>query len=120
MKLKFLVDQNVSSATTKFLRKLNLEVEDVRDVGLKGRPDEEVYEYAKRNNLIIITFDHEFAFNFINKKDLEGLIILRIHPQILESVNIHLKEFFEKAKDETIKKRIVIIEKGRFRIRKLF
>ena len=119
MNLKFLIDQNISSRTTEFLLKLNLNVEDVRDIGLKGEPDEIIYEYARKNNLVTITFDQEFAFNFMNRKDLVGLIILRIHPQILETVNNALKEFFEKVKEENIKENIVIIENGKTRIRKV-
>lgn len=117
MNMKFLIDQNISSETTNFLRKLNIFLEDVRDIGLKGEPDETIYEYARKNNLIIITFDQEFAFNFMNKRDLIGIIILRIHPQILEVVNNTLKGFFEKIKEENIKGNIVIIEKGRVRIK---
>ncbi len=119
MNLKFLIDQNISSETTKFLCSLNIGLEDVRDIGLKGRPDDEIYEYARKNNLIIITFDQEFAFNFMNKRDLIGVIILRIHPQILEVVNNTLKGFFEKIKEENIKGNIVIIEKGRVRIKRV-
>jgi len=119
MKLRFLIDQNISSETTIFLRGLNIILEDVRDVGLKGKSDDEIYEYARKNNLIIITFDHEFAFNFINKKDLIGVIILRIHPQILETVNNTLKGFFEKIKEEHIKGNVIVIEKGRIRIKKV-
>ena len=87
MRLKFLIDQNISDRTTEFLRKIGINLEDIREIGLKGALDDEIYEYAKKNKLVIITFDHEFAFNFMNKKDLIGLIILRIHPQILETVN---------------------------------
>ncbi len=48
MNIKFLIDQNISSETTKFLRSLNISLEDIRDIGLKGEPDEKIYEYAKK------------------------------------------------------------------------
>ncbi len=55
----------------------------------------------------------------MNRKDLIGIIILRIHPQILETVNNTLKGFFEKIKEEDMKGNIVVIEKGRIRIKKI-
>ncbi len=119
MKIRFLIDQNVSKKTALFLRDLGLDVTDVRDVGLRGKADEVIYNYARRNKLVIITFDHEFAYTFINKKDLIGLIIIRIHPQTLDAVNKTIENFFKKVKENDIEGKIIVVEKHRFRKRKV-
>lgn len=119
MNLNFLIDQNISRKTTKFLLDFGLKVSDVRDLGLDGKSDEEIYYYARNGGFVIITFDHEFAYSFMNRKDLVGLIILRIHPQTLEIVHNILKTFFEKIKENEIKGSIVIVERHRFRIKRI-
>jgi predicted nuclease of predicted toxin-antitoxin system len=119
MKLRFLLDQNLSPRTTQYLRELGLDAQDVREVGLTGKSDDVVYEYALKNRFVLITFDHEFGPLFISRRDLEGLIIVRIHPQTLDRVHKAFKEFFAKVTDEQIKHNLVVIEEYRFRIKKM-
>ncbi len=117
--MKFFVDQNISPQTTKLLRSLKLDAVDVRDVNLLGADDNKIYDFAKREKRILVTFDHEFAYKYLSKKDLPGLIILRVHPQILETIHKVLKEFFGQIKEADLIGAITILEKGRARIRKV-
>ena len=117
--MRFLLDQNLSPATTIFLKSLGLAVTDVRDVGLSGKDDNTIYTYALRHKLVIITFDHEFGYKYISRRDLEGLILLRIHPQTKEIVHLLLKEFFSSLKEPKIKNSLIVVERHKVRIRKI-
>jgi predicted nuclease of predicted toxin-antitoxin system len=121
MKAKFLLDENISPKTVLFLHSLGLEVIGIREVGLQGKSDEIIYGHAKENGFVLVTYDHEFGHVFHYRKDLEGLILLKVHPQTLETLHPVLKRFFESIKERNvdIRKTIVVIEKFRFRIRKI-
>ena len=121
MNAKFLVDENISPQTAQFLRGLGLVVSDVREVGLRGQNDEAVYKYAKDNGLILITFDQDFSYLYLSRKDLAGLIVLRVHPQTLENINSALKRFFESValKNISLSETIAVVEVSRFRFKKV-
>ena len=117
--MKFLLDQNLSPQTTLFLRTLGVNAIDVREVGLGGKDDDAIYTYAVLHKCIIITFDHEFAYKYISRGDLEGLIIIRLHPQTLHNIHEMLKQFFGSVDKDKIFKSISVLERGKFRMRKI-
>jgi len=117
--MKFLLDQNLSPQTALFLKNLGLEAIDVREVGLSGKEDDEIYAYAVRHKCIIITFDHEFAYKYISRGDLEGLIIIRLHPQTIYNIHELLKQFFGSVGQDKIAKSISVLERSKFKIRKI-
>ncbi len=117
--MRFLLDQNVSPQTLLFLKSLGIDVLDVRGVGLKGKDDDLIYEYALQHKLVIITYDHEFDYKYVSRKDLDGLILLRVHPQTLEILHPILKKFFDTVDIKKIEKCIVVIERHRCRMRKV-
>ena len=119
--MKFLLDQNISIKTAEFLRSLSIDVSQTNEIGLKGKDDEEIYDYCKTNSFILLTFDHGFGFRYLSKKDLKGLVILRIYPQIIEVLHNILQSFFIKVKKKELilEEHITIIENTRIRSRKV-
>jgi hypothetical protein len=59
--MKFLVDENMPRSLTPQIEALGFVVRDVRDIGLRGRPDTEVMQVAIAEDAIIITRDRGFA-----------------------------------------------------------
>jgi predicted nuclease of predicted toxin-antitoxin system len=59
--LKLLVDEDLPRSTAAMLKSLNIDALDLRDIGLKGAPDSEVFKYAQNEGRIIITRDVEFG-----------------------------------------------------------
>ena len=59
--MKFLVDENLHRKLAAEIRALEHEAEDVRDIGLQGHSDEEIYEAAADADAIIITRDRGFT-----------------------------------------------------------
>ena len=59
--MKILTDETVSNSTIQFLRNLGNDVLDVREVGLGGKPDEDVAAFAQAEQRIIVTHDKDFG-----------------------------------------------------------
>jgi predicted nuclease of predicted toxin-antitoxin system len=57
----FLTDEDVPRSTARVLREAGYDAVDVRDVGLRGKHDQIVFEYAQKEGRILITCDLGFA-----------------------------------------------------------
>jgi len=58
--MKLLFDQNISFRIIEKISNLFPESKQVRQIGLQDCKDSEIWEYAKKNNFVIITFDSDF------------------------------------------------------------
>ena len=117
--MKLFLDQNIPKSTVKELVLLGFQVEHASEVGLSNASDEEIAEYAKKQNAILITKDLEFGSSIIYPSQAHhGLIILRL-PNYFTAHDIVriLKNFLEKFDPNNLVKKIVILELGRYRIR---
>ena len=59
--MKLLFDQNISFRLVKRIIDLFPESKQVRELGLENSTDFEIFEYAKRNDFAIVTFDSDFC-----------------------------------------------------------
>jgi predicted nuclease of predicted toxin-antitoxin system len=59
--VNFLVDENMPRSLASKIAELGFSVQDVRDIGLTGHPDEEVMQAAIAADAIIVTGDRRFA-----------------------------------------------------------
>ncbi len=117
--IRLLLDQNLSPKTVAFLRSLGWEVKDLRELGKSGASDAEIYEFAKAEGWILVTYDLDFSRRFMADKGLPGLILLRVHPQTLEVLHPVIQDFLEKAKPEELQGAIATLEIHRYRLRKV-
>lgn len=117
--MKFLLDENISPKTVKFLKSLGFEAVHVRDVDLRGASDSEVIKFARENGLILITVDKGFT-NILHYPPNTHHGIIRLKLKYMPSKIVHsvLERFFKAVRMEEIKGNIIILEKDRFRIRK--
>ena len=56
----FLLDENISFKVAKLIAEVYPNVIHVRDTGLTNVSDFQIWDYAKTNNLSIVTFDNDF------------------------------------------------------------
>lgn len=117
--MKLLLDQNLSPTTARFLRDMGLEAHDVREKGLVGASDERIYACAVDGRLILVTFDMAFSRRYISDRDLPGLILLRVHPQTTEILHPVLADFFSRFSESELRGCIAVVERHRYRLRKL-
>lgn len=74
----FLIDENLSPELAASLRDLGYEAQAVRDVGLRGAPDETIIRYLRQENCILITSDLDFGEFFYGQNfGGFGVIIIR-------------------------------------------
>ena len=59
--LKFLVDEDLPRSTVKSLIEAGYAAVDVRDCGLRGKTDEEIFKYAQEVDAIVLTGDRGFG-----------------------------------------------------------
>jgi predicted nuclease of predicted toxin-antitoxin system len=56
---RFLVDENLPARLTGYLRAEGYAAEHAYDVGLRTRPDQDVFAYARSAGAILVTQDHD-------------------------------------------------------------
>jgi predicted nuclease of predicted toxin-antitoxin system len=117
--LKLLLDQNLSPATAQFLKDLGLEAYDIRERGLSGASDEQIYAHAAKESLTLVTFDITFSRRYIADRDLAGLILLRLHPQTTEILHPVLADLFSRFGESKFSGCIAVVERQRYRFRKV-
>jgi predicted nuclease of predicted toxin-antitoxin system len=117
---KFLVDEDMPRATARILRARGHEVLDVRDCGLRGKTDEEVYRYALQEQAIIITGD--FGFGNLLRRPLgthPGIVIAHFPNEVsADEMNRRLDTALLLLSENDLRGNLTIIEPGRLRIRR--
>ncbi len=116
---KFLVDEDVPRTTARVLRQAGFDATDVRDVGLGGCDDSEIYKYAQEHGFTLISCDMGFS-NLLQYPLGEhfGLIIVRIPDEVSVSrFDQEVLKALSSVAAEEIAGNMLIIEIGRVRIR---
>lgn len=118
--MKFLIDECLSPALAIRLRSASIDAVHVKDLGLLGRPDIEIFQSARLLDRMLITADTDFGEFLVNQThDLPSLIIFRrkhvTTAALFEVLSLHLVTLEEVLSDSSI----VVIEDNRIRIRRL-
>ncbi|OGK14181.1 hypothetical protein A3A93_05185 [Candidatus Roizmanbacteria bacterium RIFCSPLOWO2_01_FULL_38_12] len=104
--MKLLLDQNISRKLVKKLQNLFPETNHVYLLGLQIASDEEVWNYARNNNFIIVTQDSDFYERSLVYGYQVKIIWLRTGnttTQNIEQILIkHHKDILMLEKDETL------------------
>ncbi len=120
MKWRFLVDEDMPRSTAAMLREAGHYAEDVRDVGLRGCSDQEVFDYAQSQGAILVTADKGFA-NVLRFPlgSHSGIIVVRV-PGVLptKAVNGELLRVLTELEGQKLEGALIIVEVGRIRIRR--
>lgn len=93
--MKFFLDANMPVSTLKIFEDLSLEAIHSKKIGLSNAEDIKLFDYAIKNNYILVTKDIEFGNpSMFQLKLLLGLIILRL-PFYFTALQINktLKDF---------------------------
>ena len=118
MILKFLSDENIFPQVLKFLRKSGHDVKDIQESGLHQITDDKIIEIATEEERTIITFDKHFGDILrYPPQSLSGIILIRIHPPLLEDIFNALNNLFKNYPADSFKGRLVVLSKSGYRIR---
>ncbi|MDZ7400924.1 MAG: DUF5615 family PIN-like protein [candidate division KSB1 bacterium] len=116
--MKFKLDENFGTRTQNIFRAAGYEVQTVRDQGLEGCSDRQLYDVCCFENICLVTLDLDFAdpIHFPPDKS-GGIVVIRVprNPSLplLERL---IKQFIEANKRMPVTKELWIVEVGRIRI----
>ena len=117
---KFVIDEDMPRSTGTILKKYGYVVKDIRDYGLRGAEDNEIFKYAQNEQAVIITGDKGFGnilkfppgahFGIIVANFPDEMPTNEINRQLLEDINGLCEDDF--------KGNLIVIEPMKIRIRK--
>jgi len=120
MPLTFIADVHISPLTVSELRKSGLQVQRITEFLSATATDEEIIEYAKSNNAVIITQDLDFSALVAQSGELKPSVIsLRVQNAKPTVISKLLQSTLPRLSKELIDGAIVSIDEQKFRIRKL-
>jgi predicted nuclease of predicted toxin-antitoxin system len=117
---RFLVDEDLPRSLARLLRAAGLDAEDVRDVGLRGRPDTEVLQSAVAQNRVLLTADLGFAnLLALPLGSHPGILVARLRNEVqITTLNAVVLDAIRAFSDDELRGSLVIVEPGRIRLRR--
>lgn len=118
--IRCLIDEDMPRSTAKILRARGFEVLDVRDCGLRGKSDDEIFQYAQREKAVILTEDIGFG-NLLPFPigTHVGIVIARFPNETFTSeLNSQITKALDNFTDADLKGNLIILEPGKIRIRR--
>lgn len=120
MTLRFLVDEDLPRSTARVLREAGYQADDVRDIGLSGHTDREVFERAQSLSAVLLTGDSDFA-NILTFPPAThvGMVVSRIPDEVsTQTLNRELPNVLKQLSEDEFKGALMIAEIGQVRIRR--
>lgn len=118
--IKFVIDEDMPRSTAKALRSKGIDALDIRDHGLRGKGDDEIFNFAQKEEAIILTGDLGFGnlFRFPIGTHF-GIVIAHFPNEMSTSeLNSQLIKAFDSLTEMDFKGNLIIIEPGKIRIRR--
>lgn len=111
MTIKFLLDENIPFALIDLLEKRGFFVEHLKKTGKSGIKNGDVYKFAEKKKMWIITRDADFqSYHNFFSHDVGGIILIKLTitktPNLLKAMETVLKNH----KDKLSKKHLIIVE----------
>lgn len=117
--MNFFLDANLPYSSREIFSKYG-RTWHAKDVNLKEAPDEEIFNFAVKQEAILITKDLEFGNPYLYPQDsYHGLVIVRVPFYFTaKQINKTLEEFLSSTKIKDLENAITVVEPGKIRIRK--
>ncbi|MBW7897562.1 hypothetical protein B188_23880 [Candidatus Brocadiaceae bacterium B188] len=111
MSIKFLLDENIPYALIDLLESRGFTVMHLKRIGKGGIRNGEVYEFAEKNKMWIITRDADFQnIKKFNTYNVAGIILIKLTLTKTDYLLKSLKRFLDKYNDKLSEKRLIIVE----------
>jgi predicted nuclease of predicted toxin-antitoxin system len=117
---RYVVDEDLPRSLARRLRACGFDAVDVRDEGLRGCADEEVFDFAVRESRAVVTADVGFGNILRFPLGLHaGIILARFPNQVpVSELNSALTRVLSLLKDHELKGNVVTVTPTRIRIRR--
>lgn len=115
--LKIFTDECIHTDIILALRESGNDVLTVDEAGLSGSDDEVIFDFARKNKRILLTFDRGFGDIFrFDISGSSGVIIVLISQMLRDEMISIILNFLSMADEGKISGRLVIIGKTKIRI----
>ena len=119
--LSVLLDQNVPREIAAWLKGMRpgWQVVHTSDVGLDGKGDRVVFDWAQARVSLIVTFDEHFADRRTFPVGTHcGIVRLRVWPTTVENTQHALERLVENVSEEELGGALTIVGRSRIRVRR--
>lgn len=117
--MRFLSDEDVYESTVRAVEAWGHDVVRAREAGLTQADDEQVLRAAARDGRLLLTRDRHFGGLVFLAGQGPGVIYLRIAPSDVGKTHEQLKRVLENHPEEALREAFVVVEAGRYRLRRL-
>jgi predicted nuclease of predicted toxin-antitoxin system len=118
--IKFVVDEDMPRSTSGVLKSRGFEAMDVRDCGLRGKSDEEVFRFAQREKAVIVTADLGFG-NLLRFPvgGHSGIVVVHFPNEMsVSEMNDQIRKAFDNLTADDFKGNLIVLEPGKIRVRR--
>jgi predicted nuclease of predicted toxin-antitoxin system len=118
--MRFRIDEDLPRSLATALRSAGHEVFDVRDIGLRGRQDHEVFRAAQVRGAVLVSGDRGFANILSHPPGSHAGILVAHFPNEMPTtvLNEQVLSAVKSLEEGEITGNLVMIEPGRLRIRR--
>lgn len=80
--MKFKFDENLPIECAQIFREANFDADTVYEEGLKGKPDDSIFDICQKEKMVLVTLDLDFSdIRSYPPNSHCGIIILRLNSQ---------------------------------------
>jgi predicted nuclease of predicted toxin-antitoxin system len=118
--IKFLIDEDMPRSTMGVLKAAGYEALDVRDCGLRGKSDKDIFAFAQRSGAVILTGDMGFGnlYQFPLGRHY-GIVIVHFPNEIsMFEMSRQITKALQGLAETDYAGNLIILEPGRIRVRK--
>jgi predicted nuclease of predicted toxin-antitoxin system len=117
----FLIDENLPRSLAPQLRVAGMEAQDVRDLGLRGKPDSDILELSIAQGLVLVTSDVGFASLLRSHPRFPGMVVARLPNEwSTQAVNEVIARSLQGLLGQGFTSTLIVIEPDRIRVRRLW
>lgn len=116
----FLIDEDMHRSVAKVLEQLGHHTKDVRDEGLRGQSDDEIFHYAQTHKAVLLTADLDFSDTTrFPLGSHHGIVILRFPNELSTTqINTEVAKALKDLTEQDFTGNLIIVSPGRIRIRR--
>lgn len=114
------IDEDLHRSLAIPLSTLGFKVFDIRDHGLRTKPDEEIFKFAQKKKAVLFSGDLGFSnTNVFSLGRHYGIVVLRFPNELsTEVINEEVKRLLKRASAEDYKGNLIILSPGKIRIKR--
>lgn len=114
------IDEDLHRSLSQMLTSLGFKVFDVRDHGLRGKPDDKIFAFAQKKKAVLFSADLGFANTLrfpLGKHN--GICILRFPNELsIQSINQEVVKLLKGLLADDYNPNLIILSPGKRRIRR--